>query len=129
MKPVVLVVDDSLTAREFLRRQLDGYDVRTAADGEEGIQLALAAAPALILMDVVMPKMDGLAACRTLRRIPATAAVPIIMVTSLDEEWDLEEGYRSGCTDYIAKPVDREELLAKVTAWLEAVPASGEAPQ
>ena len=126
MRPVVLVVDDSGTAREWLRRQLDGYDVRTASDGEDAIRVALAVKPALVLMDVVMPRMDGLAACRTLRRIPETAGVPVILVTSLDEEWDLEEGYRSGCTDYIAKPVDTAELRAKVEAWLEASPSPSE---
>ncbi len=126
--PVLRVVDDSATAREFLRRQLGNYDVRTASDGEEGVRAALDSRPALILMDVVMPKMDGLTACRTLRGIAAMAAVPIILVTSLDEEWDVEEGYRSGCTDYIAKPVDTAELLAKVETWLEATPASGSCP-
>jgi len=127
MKPRVLVVDDAATARFWLFSQLrERYDVVTANDGLEGVEKAAALRPDLILLDVVMPKMDGLAACRALRAARATATTPIILVTSKSEEWDVEAGYLAGCTDHIAKPVDREELQVKVESWL-AVAAEGAA--
>ena len=128
MSARILVVDDSATVRHWIMKQLQGYDVRLAFDGQDGIARAIEIEPDLILMDVVMPHMDGLAACRALRRNPVTASLPIIMVTSQDEEWDVAEGYVSGCTDYIAKPVDPEELLVKVATWLAATARTPDLP-
>lgn len=118
----ILVVDDAATARAWMRRRLEvaGYDVDTAADGREGLERAVASAPDLVLLDVVMPELDGFGACRALRAHPVTQATPIILVTSQDDEQHVERGYMSGCTDYILKPVDPDELHAKVASWLGA---------
>jgi putative two-component system response regulator len=121
IRPRLLVVDDAATSRFALVSMLgDRYEVHTAADGRAGVEMAHATLPHLILLDVVMPVMDGFAACRALRANPATHATPIILVTSQDDEWDVQAGYTSGCTDYVVKPADRTELLAKIESWLAA---------
>jgi len=118
----VLVVDDSATARQWLSSRLASrYDVSLAADGEEGVSVALAVSPDLILLDVEMPRVDGLSACRALRSLPATRSVPIILVTSHAAPSDVESGFAAGCTDYISKPVHEMELTEKVASWLEAL--------
>ena len=90
----------------------------TAEDGEEGIQVARDQAPDLILMDVVMPNLNGFQATRTLSRDEATAHIPIILVTTKDQETDRVWGLRQGAKDYIAKPADEQELISKVSAVL-----------
>ncbi len=117
----VLIVDDSSTHRLWLEMMLNCcYDVDVATDGAAGVQSALRIKPDLILLDVVMPGQDGLSVCRELRTHPETAQTPIILVTTQSDEWDVEAGYTSGCTDYILKPVDQVELLAKVGSWIDA---------
>jgi CheY-like chemotaxis protein len=117
----LLVVDDSLTHRLWLQALLrEAYEVELANDGRSAIDRVAAQRPALVLLDVGMPGMDGLAVCRTLRALPDASRLPIIFVTSQRDEVDLEAGFRSGCTDYITKPVDKAELLAKVESWLHA---------
>lgn len=117
--PRILIADDSATHRLLLEFMLDGeYEVRIASDGEAALECAASFQPDLALLDVVMPRMDGLTACRRLRELPDGQRMPIILVTSCRDEPDVEAGYASGCTDYIAKPVDRFELLAKVESWL-----------
>lgn len=117
----VLIVDDSSTQRLWLESLLsDRHDVFVAGDGEAGVATAIAVRPDLILLDVVMPRMDGLAACRALRALEHTRSTPVILVTSKSEEWDVEAGFASGCTDYISKPVDENEFLAKVDSWIAA---------
>lgn len=112
----ILLVDDSETALQMEQMMLgsDGYEFILARDGEESISKALDHKPDLILMDVVMPKMDGFEAVRRLRKNQQTRHVPIVMVTSKAEAESLEAGYTCGCNDYIVKPIDRLELLAKV---------------
>lgn len=112
----ILLVDDSETILEMERMilQQDRYDVVTARDGQEGVTKALELKPDLILMDVIMPGLDGFAAVRRLREHPGTSRVPIVMVTSKAEAESMETGYESGCSDYIIKPIDRMELVAKV---------------
>lgn len=118
-------MDDSSTHRLWLELMLGArYDIDVAVDGEGGLRSALSNRPDLILLDVMMPGLDGFATCRELRRRPETCRTPVIMVTTKDEELDVETGYTSGCTDYIAKPVDQLELLAKVESWLDAGGAS-----
>ncbi len=117
----ILLVDDSrasLMVEEFL---LDGrpYDLLTARDGEEAVAKAESEQPDLIVMDVVMPRLDGLAACRKLRANAATRAIPVIMVTTLGHVFDLEAGYESGCTDYVTKPINGVELLSKIEHCLD----------
>src|SRR5262252_5794457 len=127
-KPRVLIVDDSPTYRLWLEMMLKHrYEVFTAEDGETALRCGASVQPDLILLDVVMPKLDGLSACKALRERPETRATPIILVTSQNEEWDVEAGFTSGCTDYVMKPVDQLELLSKVESWLDAAadPGSG----
>ena len=119
----ILVVDDSATARFAITAVLGGrYEVHHATPGRAAIAAAVDLQPRVILMDVVMPVMDGLEACRQLREDWVTRGTPIILVTAQGEEWDVEAGYAAGCNDYVTKPVDRVELLAKVESWLGAVP-------
>lgn len=119
-KPRVLIVDDSPTYRLWLEMMLKHrYEVFTAEDGEAALRCGMSVQPDLILLDVVMPKLDGLSACKALRERPETRTTPIILVTSQNEEWDVEAGFTSGCTDYVMKPVDQLELLAKVESWLD----------
>lgn len=112
----ILLVDDSETVLQMEQMILaeNSYELILARDGEEGVAKALATRPDLILMDVVMPKMDGFEAVRKLRDNAQTRAVPIVMVTSKGEMESMEAGYENGCSDYILKPIDQHELLAKV---------------
>lgn len=112
----ILLVDDSSTALLLARMILQGmsYDVVTARDGVEGLEKARQAKPDLILLDVMMPRMDGIEACKRLRDDPETAAIPIIMVTTRGEEGIAEASYAYGCNEFVTKPVDAAELIAKV---------------
>jgi DNA-binding response OmpR family regulator len=116
----ILVVDDSGTARMIEQMALgrSHYDVVQAKDGAEAIQVARTELPDLILMDVMMPKMDGFEACRGIRAQTETKAIPVIMVTTRGEPLNVETGYRSGCNDYVTKPVNTLELLAKVKSLI-----------
>jgi len=114
MKNKVLLVDDSSTALllgETVFKEHTPYQVVTARDGEEGVQKALSEKPDLILLDVVMPKMDGFAACREIRKHHALGGVPIVMVTSRGEPGNVQTGYESGCNAYLTKPINVSELL------------------
>ena len=116
----ILIVDDSPTAlmmEKMILRQ-EPYELMVAKDGREAVELAVEHQPDLILLDVVMPVMDGFEACRQLRERTATRSTPIIMVTTRGEEQHIELGFESGCSDYITKPVDGLELLAKIRNYL-----------
>ena len=112
----ILVIDDSPTERFFLADILSkaGYQVTTAENGEEGIAKAKATKPDLILMDVVMPGLNGFQATRTLTRDEETRHIPVIVCTSKGQETDKIWGLRQGAADYVVKPVNREELLKKI---------------
>ena len=114
----VLVVDDSPTERHVLVELLsrNGYQVITAENGEEGIEKARRELPDLILMDVVMPGLNGYQATRTLTRDDTTKHIPIIVCTSKGQETDRIWGLRQGALDYIVKPVNGEDLLAKIAS-------------
>ena len=114
----ILVVDDSPTERHVLNELLtrNGYQVITAESGEEGIAKARSEMPDLILMDVVMPGLNGYQATRTLTRDEATKAIPIIVCTSKGQETDKIWGLRQGAIDYLIKPVNGDELLSKIAA-------------
>lgn len=115
----IMVVDDSPTERhalsELLTRQ--GYHIITAESGEQAITVSKEQLPDLIIMDVVMPGMNGFQATRTISRDPATQHIPIIMCTTKDQETDKVWGMRQGAHDYMVKPVDHAALLAKIAAF------------
>lgn len=112
----VLLVDDSNTVLMMEKMVLKkrAYEILTASNGEEGVERAIAEHPDVILMDVIMPKMNGFEAVRRLRQEEATKNIPVIMVTTRGESANVETGFDSGCNDYITKPVDALELLAKL---------------
>ena len=114
----ILVVDDSPTERHVLVELLtkNGYKVITAENGEEGVEKAKKELPDLILMDVVMPRLNGYQATRTLTRDDATKHIPVIVCTSKGQETDRIWGLRQGALDYIVKPINGEDLLSKIAA-------------
>jgi DNA-binding response OmpR family regulator len=116
----ILLVDDSSTIlmmEKFILRN-HSYEIVTASDGEEGVRKAVEHRPDLVLLDVIMPKMGGFEACRRMREEEATRTTPIIMVTTRGEATNVETGWTSGCSDYITKPINAVELLAKVRNFL-----------
>lgn len=114
----ILVVDDSPTERHVLKALLasHGYEVITAESGEEGIAKTKSELPDLVLMDVVMPGLNGYQATRTLTRDPATRNIPVIVCTTKGQETDKIWGLRQGAQDYLVKPINGPELLAKIAA-------------
>ena len=114
----ILIVDDSPTERHVLNDLLtkSGYEVVASDNGEDAILKAKLLKPDLILMDVVMPGLNGFQATRAISRDPETRTIPVILCTSKGQETDKIWGMRQGARDYIIKPVNREELLAKIQA-------------
>ena len=115
---LVLIVDDSPTDQHVISRALEshGFETVLASDGQEALSIAESRQPDVILMDVVMPGMNGYQATRRLSRNPATAEIPVVMVTSKDEETDRVWGLRQGAVDYLTKPVGDDALVAAVRA-------------
>ena len=125
-KPRVLVVEDDKAVRESLRRSLEfnGYDVALAGDGAEALAVIASARPEVVVMDVMMPRLNGLEATKALRA--AGNDVPIIVLTALDAVGDRVDGLDAGADDYLTKPFALPELLARLRALLRrAVPADG----
>ena len=116
----VLVVEDEPTVSEVVERYLrrEGYEVAVAADGSEGLRLAREWAPELVVLDLKLPRMDGLEVCRQLRR---DSQVPIIMLTARSEETDRVVGLELGADDYMVKPFSPRELVARVKSVLRRV--------
>ena len=114
----ILLVDDSKTELHYMTELLEkrGYRIRTAEDGEEAMRRLGEETPDLILMDVVMPGQNGFQLTRAIARNPQYAAVPIILCTSKNQETDRVWGMRQGARDYIVKPVNAAELMAKISA-------------
>ena len=122
----ILLVDDSSTIlmmEKFILRN-DPYVLITASNGEEAVQKAITERPDLILLDVIMPRMGGFEACRFIRDNEASKHIPIIMVTTRGEAANVETGWLVGCTDYVTKPINATELLAKVRSLLAEDTAS-----
>jgi len=116
----ILIVDDSPTEVHILSSLLEknGHSVITADNGEDGIAQAKATKPNLILMDVVMPGLNGFQATRQLSKDPETAGIPIIIVTTKDQETDRVWGLRQGAKDYVTKPIEEAVLVEKINALL-----------
>ena len=119
---VILVVDDEEMQRKMLSKILGalGYAVLEAEDGRVAVELAGLRHPNLILMDIQLPVMDGLAATRRLKDDPQTQAIPVIALTALAMSGDRERALAAGCDDYLAKPIMLESLVAKLNEWLWA---------
>jgi two-component system phosphate regulon response regulator PhoB len=120
MKKFILIVEDEEDIRELVSYHLlkEGYQVASVASGEEALLLAEKQAPDLILLDVMLPGMDGLAVCQRLRSSPKTADVAIMMLTAKSEEADIVRGLNLGATDYVTKPFSPKVLLARIRAVL-----------
>ena len=127
--PRILVVEDELPMRTVLRDCLErhGYRVLLANDGESALQKAIKEKPDLILLDIMMPKLDGFAVCTELRRL--ASAVPILFVTAKGKVEDRVIGLDAGGDDYLVKPFSRDELLARVRALLRRVQRQTHAPK
>ncbi len=116
----ILLVDDSSTVILMERMILSKspYDLITAKDGQEGVEKAQVEKPDLILMDVMMPRLNGLDACRRLRAQGDTISIPVILVTTRGDAHSIQSGYEAGCNDYLTKPINGFELLSKVRSHL-----------
>lgn len=120
MNAKILVVDDEPDALELVRFNLKnaGFEVVTAADGAQAVKKARALLPDLILLDIMLPEVDGMEACKLLRRDPATTAIPIVMLTAKAAEIDRVLGLELGADDYVTKPFSPRELVLRVKAVL-----------
>jgi len=117
----ILLVEDSVTTRlthRIMITKRTGYSVIAVANGIEALKVAVSEKPDLILMDVMMPEMDGLEVCRRLRKNEATFDVPIILLTFRVGDESVSEGYASGCTAYLKKPVAVDELVSTLRQHL-----------
>ena len=125
MKKKILLVDDSSTVilMEKMILAKGPYEIVTARDGVEGIAKAKSEKPDVILLDVMMPNLDGLSACADIRNNPLTAHIPIVMVTTRGEETNIETAFRNGCTDYVTKPINGLELLTKLQSIFDSAAA------
>jgi phosphate regulon transcriptional regulator PhoB len=127
----VLIVEDEPDIRELVVHHLkrEGYQVSVAASGEEALRQVQASPPDLVLLDLMMPTMNGLEVCRRLRQDPVTASLPIVMLTAKGDEVDRVLGLELGADDYVVKPFSPKELLARVRAVLRrSLPAPGASP-
>jgi len=117
----ILIVDDSPTEAHVLKGMLEkhGFEVETAENGTEGIERAKELKPDLILMDVVMPGLNGFQATRQLTKDPETKDIPVIIVTTKDQETDRVWGMRQGARDFLTKPVAEKTLMEKISAAME----------
>ena len=123
----ILVVEDQTDLLELLREHFkdEGFAIATATNGVDAIRKARSLTPDLVLLDVILPELDGFAVCETLRKDPTTAHVPILMITGLPGQLTRCAGIESGATDFVTKPVTPHELLVRVKEMLARVaPAS-----
>ena len=118
--PRILVIDDDPAISELVAVNLEmaGYDVSPAEDGIKGQALALQLQPDLILLDLMLPRVDGFTICQRLRRDERTAEIPVLMLTALNQTQYKVEGFDAGADDYLTKPFEVEEMLARVRALL-----------
>jgi adenylate cyclase len=118
--PLILIVDDNEANRDILARRLEasGYELITANDGEEALTCARARLPDLMLLDVMMPKLDGLEVCRQLKSDKSLPFIPIILVTARSDTKDIVRGLEAGGDEYVTKPIDQSALVARVRSTL-----------
>src|SRR5438067_7984937 len=118
--PLILVVDDVPDNSDILQMRLEsqGYEVIAAADGEQAVAIVRERLPDLVLMDIMMPKLDGIAAMKQLKADPGLPFIPVILVTARADTKDVIAGIEAGGDDYLTKPVDQAALMARVRAML-----------
>src|SRR6266567_8176064 len=117
----ILLVDDSSTSRMTARMLLadhESYVLSSACDGQEGVEKAIAELPHLILMDIEMPRMNGIEACKLLKQNPLTKNIPIILLTMRGEDTFVRQAYANGCNDFLTKPVNEQKLAALIKKYL-----------
>ena len=126
----ILIVDDEEDAVRATAFRLDmlGYDVLLEPDGDLGFQTAVAEMPDLILLDIMMPGIDGLTMCQMLKQRPDTARIPIIMLTAKTMMGDIEKAFAAKADDYVCKPFEWEELFGKINRCLDSRPEAAPAP-
>ncbi len=124
MKKSVLIVDDEWRTREMLRMllEMEGYEVFEAEDGLDALEKVSLYKPNVMVLDVMMPKMDGISTCKTLRSNPETADLPIIMLSGKTQEESIREGLEAGATAYLTKPMSHKELLSNIKAAINGDP-------
>lgn len=132
MKTLVLVADDEEDIRALVAFRLEraGYEVITAADGEEALTLATNRLPDLVVLDMMMPKATGLEVTRSLRGLDETKGIPVILLTARAQEADVARGYEAGVDDYVKKPFSPQDLQLRVQTLLErrsaaSIPSAG----
>jgi DNA-binding response OmpR family regulator len=125
----ILIVDDNAELRELLRLNFKaaGFSITTAASGNAALRKARALVPDLILLDLELPEVNGFAVCEILRRDPATASIPIIMLTGLTSQFSRIVGLEVGADDYVTKPASPQHLLSRVKALLRRTPVRSRA--
>lgn len=118
--PRILVIDDDVNIAEIvaLNLQMAGYEVAQSLDGIQGQAMAIQIQPDLIILDLMLPKVDGFTICQRLRRDERTADIPVLMLTALNQIHNKVEGFNAGADDYLTKPFEIEEMLARVRALL-----------
>ena len=131
-KKKILVVDDHADLLELLRLQFkeEGFAIATASNGVDGLRKARSLLPDVILLDAVLPELDGFAVCETLRNDPTTRSIPVILITGLPGQFPRCAAMESGATDFVSKPINPMEIVSKVKAMFEkessaAIPSAG----
>jgi CheY-like chemotaxis protein len=116
----ILLVDDTQTVLMMVSMMLsdEGFQVTEAHDGQEALDLVDSLKPDLVLLDIIMPRLNGVETCRRLKENPKTKDIPVIMMTTKGEPEKVEECFMAGCNDYITKPVDKLELISKIRTYL-----------
>lgn len=131
MRKKILVVEDNSEVLELQRISLKeaGYVILTASNGLEALKKARSASPDLVLLDLVLPELDGFAVCEALRKDPATAGLPIIALTGLSSEFTRYAGLEAGANEYVTKPANLPQLVSRIEYWLGQAPVtSGRGP-
>ena len=123
-KPVILVVDDEPALRGLERRalEMDGYVVREAENGERALAVFQQVYPDLVLLDVLMPGMNGFETCERLRKLPGGEFTPILMVTALNDAISIESAFKAGALDFLTKPIQWTEMRHRIRRMLETMP-------
>jgi DNA-binding response OmpR family regulator len=130
-KPRILIAEDNPQGLELLETYLSGtdYALETATDGEETLFKVKSFQPDLLLLDIMMPKISGFEVCKRLKSDPATRNIVVLMVTALDQPHDVDKAVEAGTNDFLTKPINKTELLLRITAALKSRQHKGQLDQ